>query len=152
MGSAYPIDFSVAGLPGVMSTADTAGNFQLERVMRLSRFSMGLFSPVFQCLDSLKDVLLNDRLVGSLHIILGVLTVIFHLTGRKGIGGVCFLPEGVADVAFVLYCQAGTNKNLRKLSEVIKKGKNICDYKLYAHTLILQERSNSPIKQRNISS
>ena len=87
-----------------------------------------------------------------LHIHHGALSLVLFHRFANAVGGVGLLQEGVANITLILYCQAGTNKNLRKLSEVIKKGKNICDYKLYAHTLILQERSNSPIKQRNISS
>ena len=34
-----------------------------------------------------------------------------------------FLEQHSSGVFFILYCQAGTNKNLRKLSEVIKKVK-----------------------------
>lgn len=77
-----------------------------------------LFAPsALQLLDGLEGNTVDDGRVGGLRVILLPLPVVFHLLGGEGVGGIGFLPEGVPDVPFVLYCQAGTKRKSRKIVE-----------------------------------
>lgn len=55
--------------------------------------------------------------MGTLGVVLiGVPLIEFPLIG-KGICGIGFLAEGVPNVFFILYCQAGTKRKSRKIVE-----------------------------------
>lgn len=76
--------------------------------------------PLAKCLCFFKCFFRNDGRVCAFGVILVSVSVVVFPDKRKRIGGVGFLAEGVSNIFLVLYCQAGTNKNLRKLSVVTK--------------------------------
>lgn len=152
MFAAYPIYRAAAIFSPAKRAAATAHDFACKGMRDIRpRMNHGA-SPIQKLLCFLKNLSTDDCGMRIYRKILFLFAVVDFLLPRKAACGIFLLRQRITSVFFILYCQAETNKNSRKLSEVIKKGKNICDYKLYAHTLILQERSNSPIKQRNISS
>lgn len=108
--------------------------------------------PFFhQSLDSLKGITLYDGWMGMFCVILiGVPLIGPPLIGERACG-IGFLAEGVPNVFFILYCQAGTKKKLKKLSkadinEKFQKEKVTTNY-----TLVSRECPNSPIKRCSTS-
>ena len=93
----------------------------------------------------------DDGWVVSLDIDHGTISLIFLHRLADAVSGVGLLQQGIANVFFILYCQAGTKKKLKKLSkadinEKFQKEKVTTNY-----TLVSRECPNSPIKRCSTS-
>ena len=123
-------------------------------LLGLARFlhHLPLAGPAGHLLPHLiEDLLRNDGRVIVLHIHHRALTLVFLHRLADAVGGVGLLQQGIANVFFILYCQAGTKKKLKKLSkadinEKFQKEKVTTNY-----TLVSRECPNSPIKRCSTS-